>query len=223
MTAVTGKQEPSVPPVPASLLRTIAVRRLKTSKAVALMVSISTALAIAASFTVTAVTETMIWKAEARVTGPGAAMIRKAAMEAFLPWHIVSVGAAVIALSGISCVLSVAFVGRKKSLGILKTLGGTTRDLSRLLTLEAVYMSALGFPAGIAGGLVMTSFYLGAQAVSPWCFVVSILFGVLSLALGVYLPIRLVRNASCAQLLLMRPVYAFSNPSCAKCGLCGGF
>jgi hypothetical protein len=262
---VAMKQRTAVPPVPLHLLRTIAGRRIKASRAVAVMVSLSTALAVAASFTVTAMTETMIWKVEARVVGGpsaaherdlavdigeagdigeasdvgeavdigevgekggralGAAMIRQAARAAFLPWHVVSLAAAVIALSGISCVLSVAFVGRKKSLGVLKALGVTTRDLTRLLALEAVYMGAFGLPAGLAGGSVVTSLYLGTQAISLWCFISSTIFGVLSLAFGVYLPVCLVRNASCAQLLNNRPVYAFSNPSCAQCGLCGGF
>ncbi|HHX29526.1 MAG TPA: hypothetical protein GX716_11050 [Firmicutes bacterium] len=271
MATVAMKQRTAVPPVPLHLLRTIAGRRIKASRAVAVMVSLSTALAVAASFTVTAMTETMIWKVEARVVGGpsaanerdlavdigeagdvgevgdvgeagdigeagdvgeagekggralGAAMIRQAARAAFLPWHVVSLAAAVIALSGISCVLSVAFVGRKKSLGVLKALGVTTRDLTRLLALEAVYMGAFGLPAGLAGGSVVTSLYLGTQAISLWCFISSTIFGVLSLAFGVYLPVCLVRNASCAQLLNNRPVYAFSNPSCAQCGLCGGF
>lgn len=253
MATVAMKQRTAVPPVPLHLLRTIAGRRIKASRAVAVMVSLSTALAVAASFTVTAMTETMIWKVEARVVGGpsaanerdltvdsggagdvgeagekggralGTAMIRQAARAAFLPWHVVSLAAAVIALSGISCVLSVAFVGRKKSLGVLKALGVTTRDLTRLLALEAVYMGAFGLPAGLAGGSVVTSLYLGTQAISLWCFISSTIFGVLSLAFGVYLPVCLVRNASCAQLLNNRPVYAFSNPSCAQCGLCGGF
>jgi ABC-type lipoprotein release transport system permease subunit len=229
MVAVERKARLSVPPVPLHLLRTIAVRRIATYKAIVVIVSISTALAVAASFTVTAMTETMIGRMESRVVEGGggrelgAEMVRRATRAAFLPWHVVSLAAAVVALSGIACVLSVNFVGRKKSLGILKTLGGTTRDLTRLLALEAAFMAAFGLPLGLLGGSAITGFYLGTQALSPWCFVVSIVFGVLSLASGVYLPVRLVRNASCAQLLLNRPVYAFSNPSCAQCGLCGGF
>lgn len=230
MVSVARKEKLSVPPVPLHLLKTIAVRRIATYKAIVVIVSLSTALAVAASFVVTAMTETMIWAMESRVVDRQAdsgrlavAMVRRASRAAFLPWHVVSLAAAVVALSGIACVLSVNFVGRKKSLGILKTLGGTTRDLTRLLALEAAYTAAFGLPLGLLGGSVITTAYLGTQAVSPWCFVVSIVFGLLSLASGVYLPVRLVRNASCAQLLLNRSVYAFSNPSCAQCGLCGGF
>jgi hypothetical protein len=295
MAGETRKERPRVPPVPLHLLKTIAVRRLRAYKAIAAIVSISMAVAIAASFIVTAMTETMVWRMESRVvdgigdagerhptgdtgegggigeagdvgeggdigevcnicerggTGEGgwfgearivgeggdsgesgqksgrelgAAMIRQAARAAFLPRHVVSLAAAVVALSGISCVLSVSFVGRKKSLGILKTLGGTTRDLAGLMALETAFMGAFGIPIGLCCGSVITAVYLGTQALSPWCFVVSVVFGVLSLTFGVYLPVRLVRNASCAQLLNNRPVYAFSNPSCAQCGLCGGF
>lgn len=231
MLGATAAERVRIPPVPLHLLKAIALRRVSTHKAIAAFVSLSTALAIAASFTVTAMTEAMVWRMEDRAVGglsPEAAgkaaeMVRRAARAAYLPWHAVSLAAAVVALSGIACVLSVSFVGRKKSLGIMKTLGGTTRDLMRLMALEATFMAAFGIPLGLLGGALMTGVYLGPQAISPLCFVVSLVFGVLSLGAGVYMPVRLVRNASCAALLLNRPVYAFSNPSCAQCGLCGGF
>lgn len=212
-------------PVPAYLLRTVAVRRLRRGKAVAALVSLSLALAIAAAFTVTAMTRVMVWNIQARIREPGkgTAMIRAAAKRAFLPWHAVSLAAVVVASAAISCVLAVAFVGRKKSLGVLKILGGTARDLARLLYAEALYMGVLGIPIGMAAGMAIVANRLGLPAITPWCFVVSAASGATTLGFGVWIPMRLVRNASCDQLLHNRPVYAFSNPSCAKCGLCGGF
>ena len=110
MVAVERKARLSVPPVPLHLLRTIAVRRIATYKAIVVIVSISTALAVAASFTVTAMTETMIGRMESRVVEGGggrelgAEMVR--APGGLSSWHVVSLAAAVVALSGISCVLS---------------------------------------------------------------------------------------------------------------------
>lgn len=227
----------SVLPVPSNLLRTLALRRLRREKAVAALISLSLALAIAASFVVTAMTRTMVWQVRSRVKGPslgtreeaakeaakGAAMIQAAAIRAFLPWHSVSLAAAVAAMAAISCVLAVSFVGRKRSLGVLKILGGTTRDLTRLLSVEALCAGAAGVPLGMGAGAAVVGVWLGPSALSFHCFLASAVFAGITLGFGVWLPMRLVRNANCAQLLSNRPVYAFSNPSCAKCGLCGGF
>ncbi|MFA6654341.1 MAG: hypothetical protein WCS57_00635, partial [Bacillota bacterium] len=60
-------------------------------------------------------------------------------------------------------------------------------------------------------------------SVLPWsAYAVSITTGLLTLIAGVYLPVRMIKNANCQQLLNDRPVYVVSNPSCEECGLCGG-
>ncbi|MGI6633004.1 MAG: FtsX-like permease family protein [Bacillota bacterium] len=225
MIGVAAPKRLIVQPIPGPLLKALALRRFRNQKAANAIVAVSLALATAAVFAVTAMTGTMVWKLQSRIVGggAGASMIRKAAVSTFMPWHAVSLAAAVVALASISCVLAVSFVGRKRSLGVLKILGATNRDLVRLLAFESLYVGAVGVPLGIGVGTALVASWLGISAVSIWCYAVAILFGAVTLGLGVWLPVRLVRNANCAQLLNNRPVYAFSNPSCEKCGLCGGF
>jgi hypothetical protein len=69
----------------------------------------------------------------------------------------------------------------------------------------------------------VTARAFGPKGATLPCFLISAFFGLAALALGIYLPLRLIRNGSCDQLLNNRPVYAATIPSCAKCGLCGGF
>lgn len=153
----------------------------------------------------------------------GLSLADAASRRAFLPWQAISLGVLSMSAAAISCVLAVTFLGRKRSLGILKALGSTTGGLMRLFLLETGLMGGMGIPLGLLLGSGVAVWALGQGAVTVWCFAVSAAFGMAALALGVLLPVRLVRNGSCEQLLNNRPVYAISNPSCAKCGLCGGF
>lgn len=153
----------------------------------------------------------------------GSTLAESASRWAFLPWQFISLGVLMMSAAAISCVLAVAFLGRKRSLGILKVLGSTTMGLRRLFLLETALMGGMGVPLGFLSGSGVVMWALGQSAVTVSCFLVSAFFGLAALAFGVILPVRLVRNGSCDQLLNNRPIYAVTNPSCAKCGLCGGF
>lgn len=212
--------------MPVALHSLLSARRRRQNRAVTVMISLAVAFAVASSFLATAAIAASVRDFSVRVVPGdmlGLALARGAARRASLPF--IGVSALTLCISGvaISCVLAVAFIGRKRSLGILKVLGGTTADLYRLLTLETCYLGGIGIPAGLLLGLGATASHLGVSAATPACYLVSAFFGLAALAFGVYLPIRLVKNGSCDQLLNNRPVYATKNPSCAKCGLCGGF
>lgn len=149
-------------------------------------------------------------------------IVRKAALRAYLPWQAVSVMVALTAASAVSCVLAVSFLGRKRALGILKVIGATRPDLRRLVLAECWYLGYAGIPVGLVIGFALCKLGLSAP-VPAAAFPASAVMGALALAGGALLPLRLTRNATCDQLLNNKAIYAFSNPSCAQCGLCGGF
>lgn len=212
--------------MPLALHRLLAARRRKQDRAVAIAVSLGVAFAVASSFMTTAAIVASMRDLSARIVSgdtKGLALAEAVARRASLPFAGMSALTLCIFGSAISCVLAALFIGRKRSLGILRVLGVTSRDLYRLFALETLLLGGLGLPAGLVLGLSLTASLLGHSAATPACYLVSTGFGLAALALGVYLPLRLVRNGNCDQLLNNRPVYAASNPSCAKCGLCGGF
>jgi ABC-type antimicrobial peptide transport system permease subunit len=190
------------------------------------MVSIAVALTVAASFIVTAATDAMMQDLSRRLVSAepqGLALAEEVSRRASSSFVGISILALLISGAAISCVLAVAFLGRKRSLGVLKVLGGTSADLRRLFMLEIFYVGGAGIPIGTLLGLAVTVRAFGPKGATFPCFLISAFFGLAALALGIYLPLRLIRNGSCDQLLNNRPVYAATNPSCAKCGLCGGF
>lgn len=160
----------------------------------------------------------------ARVITPfsGKVSLENATKGAFSYWQFISLIVLLAAATAITCVLTVSFLGRKRSLGILKVLGSTVADLRRTMSLEAAYLGTPSIILGIFAGKYLVRF-LDTGSVLPWgAYAVASIIGALTLAAGVWLPLRLVRNANCDQLLSNRPVYVVSNPSCANCGLCGG-
>ena len=212
--------------MPFDLISLLTARRRKQNRVAAVMVSLGVVFAVASSFLTLAAIVASTRDLSSRVLdgdAKGLALAEAVARRASLPFVVMSALTLCIAGAAISCVLAVGFIGRKRSLGILKVLGATVRDLYRLFALETCVLGGLGIPVGLILGLFLTTTFLGKSAAIPACYAVSLAFGVAALALGVYLPLRLVRNGSCDQLLKNRPVYAASNSSCAKCGLCGGF
>lgn len=212
--------------MPAELRRLLAGRRCRQNRAVAVMVSLAVAFAVASSFLAVAAIVASTQDLADRVVGgdeKGLALADAVSRKASMPFAGMSALTLCISGSAIACLLAVGFIGRKRSLGILKVLGSTTGDLYRVLTLETCLVGGLGIPAGIGFGSSLTLVFLGSGAATPASYLVSVVFGIAALLLGVYLPLRLVRNGSCEQLLNNRPIYAANNPSCAKCGLCGGF
>lgn len=222
----SGSPLPVAGGMPWPLIRLLSTRRRRQNRAVTAMVTLAVAFTVASSFAVTAATGAMMQDLSARVMPPepqGLALARAVGRRASLPWIGVSAGALLMSGVAISCVLAVAFLGRKRSLGVMKVLGATGSDLRSLFMLETCLLGGAGIPTGMLLGFGAIAWVFGTTAVTPMCFLVSASFGLAALALGIYLPLRLIRNGSCDQLLNNRPVYAASNPSCAKCGLCGGF
>lgn len=152
----------------------------------------------------------------------GTIFLNAAARNSFSVWQTISVGVLIASGFAVACTLTVSFLGRKRVLGILRVLGGTTRDLARLMAVEGLIPGMLGIALGIAVGRIACARFFGAPGgIGP--AVAAIMVGGGALALGIGLPLRLVKNASCLQLVNNRPVYLSSNPSCANCGMCGGF
>lgn len=212
--------------MPTCLVRLLATRRLRQSRAIPAMVSLGVTFAVASSFFTVAAMLASVRRLTSRVDpndSLGLELIRDVVRRGYVPYVGIAALVLCIAAAGISCVLAVAFMGRKRSLGILKVLGVTNPDLGRAFALETLLLGGLGIPAGILLGLALTSIVLGSHAAVLSCYLVSASFGLAALALGALLPLRLLWNGSCEQLLNNRPVYASRNLSCAKCGLCGGF
>ncbi len=212
--------------IPLQLLSLISSRRRRQSPAAGALLTMAVAFTVASSFVVTVTVGAMMRDLSARVDPAdkaALAMAQAVGRRVFLPWQAVSAGVSCVSGAAISCVLAVAFLGRKRSLGVMKVLGATGADLRRLFALETCVLGGAGIPLGMVAGLAVTAWAFGLAAATLSCFLVSASFGLAALAFGIYLPLRLIRNGSCDQLLNNRPVYALSNPSCAKCGLCGGF
>ena len=152
----------------------------------------------------------------------GKVSLERATQGAFSFWHVASLIVLLGTAVAITCVLTVSFLGRKRPLGIIRVLGGTISDLARMMLVEAAYMGAPGIVLGVFAGRYLTVFLEQGSVLPASAYVVSIVTGVLTLIAGVYLPVKLIKNANCDQLLNNKPVYVVSNPSCANCGLCGG-
>ncbi|HHY69918.1 MAG TPA: ABC transporter permease [Bacillota bacterium] len=152
----------------------------------------------------------------------GKTSLASATKGAFSYWHVASLLVLLGAAVAITCVLTVSFLGRKRPLGIMRVLGATVSDITRMMSVEAAYMGTPGIVLGVFAGRYLAGF-LQQGSVLPWsAYAVSITTGLLTLIAGVYLPVRMIKNANCQQLLNDRPVYVVSNPSCEECGLCGG-
>ncbi len=152
----------------------------------------------------------------------GKVSLERATQGAFSFWHVASLIVLLGAAVAITCVLTVLFLGRKRPLGIIRVLGGTISDLARMMLVEAAYMGVPGIIIGVFAGRYLTVFLEQGSVLPSSAYIVSIVTGVLTLIAGVYLPVKLIKNANCDQLLNNKPVYVVSNPSCANCGLCGG-
>jgi predicted lysophospholipase L1 biosynthesis ABC-type transport system permease subunit len=161
---------------------------------------------------------------EATVITPysGTMSLRRATRGAFASWQVISLLVLLSAAAAITCVLTVSFLGRKRSLGIFRVLGGTVADLRRSMALEAAYISLPGIVLGVIAGRRFAGLLETGDLMPPSAYVIAVITGILTMAAGVWMPLQLIKNANCDQLLNNRPVYVISNPSCANCGLCGG-
>lgn len=160
----------------------------------------------------------------ARVITPysGTISLKRATKGAFSSWQFISLIVLLSAAAAITCVLTVSFLGRKRSLGIFRVLGGTVTDLRRSMALEAAYIGLPGIALGVFAGHNLARLLETGSILPGSAYVIAIITGVLTLVAGVWMPLQLIKNANCDQLLNNRPVYVISNPSCANCGLCGG-
>ncbi|HHT85025.1 MAG: FtsX-like permease family protein [Bacillota bacterium] len=160
----------------------------------------------------------------ARVITPysGTMSLKRATRGAFSSWQFISLLVLLSAAAAITCVLTVSFLGRKRSLGIFRVLGGTVADLRRSMTLEAAFISLPGIVLGVVAGHYLAGLLEIGDVMPLSAYIAAVITGILTMAAGVWMPLQLIKNANCDQLLNNRPVYVISNPSCANCGLCGG-
>lgn len=152
----------------------------------------------------------------------GTMSLKRATRGAFSSWQFISLLVLLSAAAAITCVFTVSFLGRKRSLGIFRVLGATVADLRRSMALEAVYIGLPGIVLGIFVGRYLAAWLETGQTLPVSAYITAVITGMLTIAAGVWMPLQLIRNANCDQLLNNRPVYVISNPSCANCGLCGG-
>lgn len=152
----------------------------------------------------------------------GTISLRQATRSAFSSWQFISLLVLMAAAAAITCVLTVSFLGRKRSLGIFRVLGGTISDLRRSMALETLYIGLPGIILGVVAGHYLAGMLEIGEALPGSAYVTAVITGMLTMAAGVWMPLQLIKNANCDQLLNNRPVYVISNPSCANCGLCGG-
>jgi len=153
----------------------------------------------------------------------GKVVLEAQTKRSFAIWQMVSVFVLLASSVAISCVLTVSFLSRKRSFGIMRVLGTTTKEIRNMMLVEMAWVGVPGIVLGLATAMFLSEKITVFSGWSSGAVVFSCLMGMGTMLLGVWLPIHLMKNATCEQLLNNRPVYVFSNPSCANCGLCGGF
>ncbi|MHB0883936.1 FtsX-like permease family protein [Paenibacillus sp. SEL1] len=92
--------------------------------------------------------------------------------------------------------------------GLLKTVGTTSRQISRIIRRQALFLSLIGIPIGLLGGfwvgkslipLLLMNHYRHAEVTlspSPWIFIGSTLFAVITVMISAYKPIRIAATVS---------------------------
>jgi len=101
------------------------------------------------------------------------------------------------AAAAITCVFTVSFLGRKRSLGIFRVLGATVADLRRSMALEAVYIGLPGIVLGIFVGRYLAAWLETGQTLPVSAYITAVITGMLTIAAGVWMPLQLIRNANC--------------------------
>ncbi|MHB0861091.1 ABC transporter permease [Paenibacillus sp. SEL3] len=92
--------------------------------------------------------------------------------------------------------------------GLLKTIGTTSRQISRIIRRQALFLSLIGVPIGLLGGfwvgkslipLLLMNNYRHAEVTlspSPWIFIGSALFAVITVMISAYKPSRIAATVS---------------------------
>lgn len=149
-------------------------------------------------------------------------LARDACRAALGSWRKVLMFLPALGAAAITCLLTASLLGRKRALGVMRAVGGTTKELQRLLLLEAIVTSAPGIPLGLGTGQLVSRLVWGTWLASGASLLASAGIALGAVLLGSLLPLLLLKNATTDQLLMNKPVYVIPNPSCAKCGACGG-
>ncbi|MEW6723854.1 MAG: ABC transporter permease [Bacillota bacterium] len=128
---------------------------------------------------------------------------------------------------GILNIKLLAFLQRKRKMGILKAVGLDNVEMVSLLLLEGLILFLVGATVG-ATAAAITVEVLNRTAAEPYAIsafqlVLAIVLAMLVFLMAAWLPARLCQKATVDQLLHNRRVYVNPNPSCAQCGRCGGF
>ncbi|MBE3518798.1 MAG: ABC transporter permease [Firmicutes bacterium] len=152
----------------------------------------------------------------------GQSLARDACRAALGGWRNVLAFLPVLGAAAITCLLTASLLGRKRTLGVMRAVGGTTRELQKLLLFEAFLTGGPGIPLGLAAGQVFSKLVWGTWVLSLPAILASAGIALGAVFLGSLLPLLFLKNATTDQLLMNKPVYVIPNPSCAKCGACGG-
>ncbi|ADO58572.1 ABC transporter permease [Paenibacillus polymyxa] len=92
--------------------------------------------------------------------------------------------------------------------GLLKTIGTTSRQISRIIRRQALFLSLIGVPIGLLGGfgvgkslipLLLMNNYRHAEVTlspNPWIFIDSALFAVVTVMISAYKPSRIAATVS---------------------------
>ncbi|TQR97039.1 ABC transporter permease [Paenibacillus ottowii] len=92
--------------------------------------------------------------------------------------------------------------------GLLKTVGTTSRQISRIIRRQALFLSLIGVPIGLLGGfgvgkslipLLLMNNYRHAEVTlspNPWIFIDSALFAVVTVMISAYKPSRIAATVS---------------------------
>lgn len=128
---------------------------------------------------------------------------------------------------GLLSVLLLSFIQRKRQFGVMKAVGLTNPELQFLLLAEGGMIVAAGAIVGIPTGMVLVS-QLSARlgltlTLRPGALAGAVVLAAAVFYLGSLIPATVSRQAPVDALLYNRRVYYNGNPSCARCGRCGGF
>jgi len=118
----------------------------------------------------------------------GTISLKRATKGAFSSWQFISLIVLLSAAAAITCVLTVSFLGRKRSLGIFRVLGGTVTDLRRSMSLEAAYIGLPGIALGVFAGHNLARLLETGSILPGSAYVIAIITGVLTLVAGVWMP-----------------------------------
>ncbi|MGW9527953.1 ABC transporter permease [Paenibacillus terrae] len=126
---------------------------------------------------------------------------------------VLAIGLLLIMLTGYLIIYNIFQISVMRDIrfyGLLKTVGTTSRQISRIIRRQALFLSLIGVPIGLLAGflvgkslipllLMNTSMHANAEVTispSPWIFIGSALFAVITVMISAYKPSRIAATVS---------------------------